>query len=285
MNQRERVALALREVKTLPTLPDVAVRLLETSDDPNVSTREIAAIVGGDMALASRVLKLVNSPFFGMSREVTSVQQALVIIGMANLRSMVLSSALVDLFDKEGAVGDFNRREFWKHSVAVAIAARALAKHTRVVDTEIAFTAGLLHDMGKVVVDRYLHPEFVRIVELLEDEDVPMTEAEMEVLGVNHAELGQHLAGRWNLPEILQEAVGFHHGPREATKHAPLAALVMTADAIARRAGVGQGGGADHPLYLSVLELCGLDLQKYDRIANDLSSVLEEQVTGFAREV
>ncbi|MDD5088262.1 MAG: HDOD domain-containing protein, partial [bacterium] len=128
MNQREKVALALRDVKTLPTLPDVAVRLLESSDDPNVSMQTVSGIVEGDISLATRVLKLVNSSYFGIRHEVTGVHQAVMIIGMTNLRHLVLSSAVLDLFDREGVVGDFDRNEFWKHSVAVAVAARTLAQ-------------------------------------------------------------------------------------------------------------------------------------------------------------
>ena len=278
MNQREKVALALRDVKALPTLPDVAVRLLETSDDPNVSMQTISAIVEGDMSLATRVLKLVNSSYFGIRHEVTSVRQAVLIIGMTNLRHLVLSSAVLDLFDREGAVGEFDRGEFWKHSVAVAVATRTLAQRLRTADSEVAFTAGLLHDMGKVVVDRYLHADFVEIVAAMSRDSVPMTQAEIAVLGVNHAEIGQHLAARWSLPEILRESVGFHHAPQEAPTYGALAAVVSAADTIARRLNVGKGGGADHQVESATLKLCGLDDQRLEAITQELGDVLEQQV-------
>jgi len=284
MNQREKVALALRDVKTLPTLPDVAMRLLETSDDPNVSMQTISGIVEGDMSLASRVLKLVNSSYFGIRHEVTSVRQAVMIIGMTNLRHLVLSSAVLDLFDREGAVGDFDRGEFWKHSIAVAVATRALAQRLRTADSEVAFTAGLLHDMGKVVVDRYLHADFAKIVAAMSRDHQPMTDAEIEVLGVNHAEIGQHLAARWSLPEILRESVGYHHAPQDAPTHGTLAAVVSVADAMARRLGVGRGGGADHVVDEATLNLCGLDPQKLEAITSELGDVLETQVSEVTAE-
>ncbi len=283
MNQRERIALALRSVKSLPTLPDVAMRLLETTDDPNVSTREIAATVERDMSLASRVLKLVNSPFFGIQREINSVQQALIVVGMSNLRSLVLSSAVLDLFDRDGSVGNFKREDFWTHCVAVAATARTLARKTRIVDPDIAFTAGLLHDMGKVVVDRYLHTEFKQIVELLDDEAMHMTDAEQKILGVNHAELGQHLAVLWNLPEMLREAVGYHHNPLDAPENPNLAALISVSDILVRRLKVGNGGGADHPLDPAIFRICGLKVDQFQDLMTDLAEVLEEQVTEFSQ--
>jgi putative nucleotidyltransferase with HDIG domain len=282
MNSRERVAEVLRNVKTLPTLPDVAVRLIEMGDNPSVSTTELAELVEEDVALATRLLKLVNSPFFGVRREVESVQQALMILGMSNLRSLVLSGAALELFDRTGSVGTFSRKEFWIHSVAVAGAARTIAAKKRVVDPEVAFTAGLIHDMGKVVVDRYMHREFERIVRGSEEPGVTMREAEQAVLGVSHAEIGHHLASHWNLPDILCEAVRLHHEPGDDPTSSRIAGLIAIADSMVRGLKIGCGGGADHPLEPSLLQLCGLTADDYDRIENDLEEILEEQVRLLA---
>ena len=284
MNQRERIALALRDVKALPTLPDVAMRLLETTSNTDVSTRDLAAMIERDISLASRLLKLVNSPFFGLKHDVTSVQQALMIVGMSNLRSLVLSTAVLDLFDRDGSVGNFNREEFWIHNIAVAAGARKLARITRAADPDIAFTAGLLHDMGKVVFDRYLHQEFEQIAELLNDESVVMSDAEEQVIGVNHAELGGHLAAHWNLPEILRDSVGNHHNPLEAPNHKELTALISVADTMVRRLQVGNGGGANHPLDPAVLEMCRLDAPRFHEVMEDLAEVLQEQIHEFVKD-
>ncbi|HEY3295759.1 MAG TPA: HDOD domain-containing protein [bacterium] len=282
MNERERVATVLRNITALPTLPDVAVKLLELGEKPTTSAGDLARLVERDMSLATRVLRLVNSSFFGVRREVTSIQHAVMILGVSNLRSIVLSGAVSDLFDRKGAVGSFNREEFWKHSVAVAATSRIIAQKVKLVDAEIAFTAGLIHDMGKVVVDRYLHPEFVRVVELLDDPEMTMRNAENTVLGVNHAEIGHHLAVYWNLPEILLEAVGYHHRPLEAPEYRSVAAIVGTADALVRHLGIGQGGGANWPVQEATLKLCDLTTESYAELETRLADELPEQVNGYA---
>jgi putative nucleotidyltransferase with HDIG domain len=282
MNPREKIAYALRNVRNLPTLPDVAVRLLEMGESPTASMRDLARWIEKDTALAARVLKLVNSSFFGVPREVTSVRHALMILGMAHLRNLVLSSAVSNLFDQQGSVGGFSRREFWKHCVAVAGAARTIAAVRGLLDPETAFTAGLIHDIGKLVMDRYLHEDFVKVVALLEDPERTMSAAEIEVLGVHHAEIGHHLVAHWNLPEVLRMAVGFHHEPQTAPQHAAVAALVGVADAMVRQLHIGSGGGADHPLSEQALALCSLNLAQFEEIQRDLEEELEEQVDVLA---
>ncbi|MCX6600604.1 MAG: HDOD domain-containing protein [bacterium] len=282
MNSREKIAHALRNIRSLPTLPDVAVRLLEMGESPTASMRDLARWIEKDTALAARVLKLVNSSFFGVAREVSSVRHALMILGMAHLRNLVLSSAVSNLFDREGQVGGFSRREFWKHCVAVAGAARTIAALRGIMDPETAFTAGLIHDIGKLVMDRYLHEDFVKVVARLEDPDLTMTAAEIEVLGVHHGEIGHHLVAYWNLPEVLCMAVGFHHEPEMAPQHSSAAALVGLADALVRQLRIGSGGGADHPLSEHALALCGLSLPQFEDMQRDLEEELEEQVDVLA---
>jgi putative nucleotidyltransferase with HDIG domain len=282
MNSREKIAHVLRNVRNLPTLPDVAARLLEMGESPTASMRDLAQWIEKDTALAARVLKLVNSSFFGVQREVSSIRHALMILGMAHLRNLVLSSAVSNLFDREGQVGNFSRREFWKHCVGVAGAARTIAARRRIVDPETAFTAGLIHDVGKLVMDRYLHEDFVRVVACLEDPGKTMTAAEMEVLEVDHAEIGHHLATHWNLPEVLRIAVGFHHAPESAPRHCEVAALISVADGVVRQLRLGSGGGANPPQSEQALTLCGLDALQLEEIVSGLEEELEEQVDVIA---
>lgn len=282
MNTREKIAQIMRNVKNLPTLPDVAVRLLEMGESPTVSMRDLAQWIEKDAALATRVLKLVNSSFFGMQREVTSVRHALMILGIAHLRNLVLSSAVSNMFDRNGVIGNFDRKEFWKHCVATAGASRAIAAKTGNLDPETAFTAGLIHDIGKLLLDRYLHTDFVQIVGKMEAPDTKMTDAEIDVLGVHHGEIGQHLAMHWNLPEVLRVAVGNHHDPKTAPSRVDVAAMVAVADAMVRQLKVGAGGGADHPLDASIIQLAGLTEEQYEELKVNLEEDLAEQVDVLA---
>jgi putative nucleotidyltransferase with HDIG domain len=282
MNARERVAEILRNVKALPTLPDVAVKLLEMGESASASAGDMAQLIERDMSLAARVLKLVNSPFFGLRHEVTSIQQALLIVGTAHLRSLVLSGAVSSLFEREGSIGSFNRREFWKHSLAVAAAARSIAAQTDLLDREIAFTAGLIHDIGKVVIDRHLHPEFNQIVHLADERSLPMYEAELEVIGVDHTEIGRHLAVRWNLPEILMDGIACHHNPADSEHHAAAAAVICAANQIAAELNVGSSGGTHRPQHDQFLGLCGLTEHDYDELKQQLGEILVDRVEALA---
>lgn len=282
MKDRERVAQVLAGVKALPTLPDVAMRLLDLQKNPNVSGAEMAQIIERDMALTTRVLKLVNSPFFGLRHEVTSVQQAVVFVGMTNLRTIVIAGAVSNMFDRDGAVGSFQRAEFWKHSLAVAAVAKSLATQTRISDPQIAFTAGLIHDMGKVVLDRYLHEDFAKIVRLMDERRMVMRDAELAILAVDHAEIGHHLGLRWNLPDVLREAIGYHHNVLAAPTQPPVVALIALADIAARAMNIGSGGGKHPQLDAAALRICNVEETTLRRWTEEWSAPLMEQVQTLA---
>jgi putative nucleotidyltransferase with HDIG domain len=278
MKTREQIAEILRDIKSLPTLPDVATQVLEMTENPDVSPRDLTDLVECDPAIATRLLRLVNSPFFGVRGTVTSVQQALVFVGVSNLRNLVLSTAVMELFDDNGSVGSFNRKDLWLHSVATAITARTLAKDLRLMDPEIAFTAGLIHDVGKVVIDRHFHDDFVRIIELLDAHQATMADVETAVLGLDHSEIGLFLAERWNLPEALREAVGFHHDPCHAPTQAQLAALVALADHLARELRVGTGGGMDPKISDDIFAAAKISAEDYEEVKTKLEETIEGQV-------
>lgn len=283
MKSREEIAEVLRGVKDLPTLPDVAIRLLEMSENPDVSTQELGRVIERDPVIATKLLRLINSSYYGIGREVTSVQQALLLLGLSNLRNLVLSSSIMNLFDHQGFVGSFSRQEFWRHSVATAVVAHTIARRQRKMDPEIAFTAGLIHDVGKVVIDRYFHEQFVKIIEALDKYNVTMSAAETAVLGADHAEVGYFIADRWRLPDVLKLAVSFHHEPRLAGEFSYVAALVSLADGVARKLKLGSGGGADPDLSDDLFELCQLDAQLFRAIQNEIVDNIDEQIGELTR--
>lgn len=243
MKSREEIIEVLRGIKNLPTLPDAATRVIELSADPDVSPKALAEAVERDPIIATRLLKLVNSPYFGIRGTVVSIHQALVFLGVSNLRNLVLSTCAVDLFSQDGKIGSFSRGELWRHSIATAIAARELAKVTRACDPEIAFTAGLIHDVGKIVLDRHFHDDFENVIEFMDTSGFSMLDSERAVIEADHAEIGLFLAMHWSLPEVLQQAIGGHHAPEAGSKHAKVAALVGYADHVARSLKQGDGGG------------------------------------------
>jgi putative nucleotidyltransferase with HDIG domain len=282
MKSREEVASVLRDIKSLPTLPVVTMKILQMSEDPNISLASVGEIVEKDPVIATRLLKLVNSPFYGVRREVTSIHQTLLILGFSSVKNLVLSSSVTDLFVSSDNAKGVNRRELWKHSIATAIAARTIAKRRRLADPEVAFTSGLIHDVGKVVIDSHFHEESEGIIQEMELTGEPMYVVESALLGVSHAEVGSYLAGRWNLPDILRSAVGFHHNPTEDSDGQSIASLIAVADKMARELGVGGGGGADPVIEEDVLSLCKLDLSLYEAIRDELNEEIHDQVGMLA---
>lgn len=282
MKSREEIAAVLRGIKNLPTLPDVATKVIELSEDPEVSPKMIAEAVERDPAIATRLLKLVNSPYFGIRGTVTSINQALVFLGVSNLRNLVLSTSVMDLFSQEGEVGSYDRKGLWLHSMATAVAARELSKRLRVIDPEVAFTAGLIHDVGKVVLDKYFPDDFKRVVELMDAHGSVMLDAEAAVFGLTHADVGLHLVHGWNLPEILRDAVGCHHAPRSARNNPQIAALVGYADRVARELRLGNGGGEMPELDSQFNSVLPLQENELERFCEETAEYFEEQVAALA---
>ncbi len=282
MKTREQVVEILREIKNLPTLPAVATRVMSMTEDPNCSQQELAQVVEQDPAIATRMLKLVNSPFYGIRGTVDNVKQALIFVGMSNVRNLVLSTSVMELFDDNGKVGSFNRKDLWLHSMSTAIAARTTAQVSRVVDPEVAFTAGLIHDVGKLIIDRYFHEDFERVIELVDAHKATMRDAENAVLGLNHSEIGAHLAQRWGLPAVLHDAIGFHHDPENAQTNKQLAALIGFSDVLARDLEVGTGGGETPKLTEHHLQLSGMSVDNLKELRGHLADDIEERVSQMA---
>jgi putative nucleotidyltransferase with HDIG domain len=281
MKSREEVLLTLRDLKSLPTLPDVAAKVLELSNNPDVSPKEIADTVERDPAIATRLLKLVNSPYYGIRGTMTSVHQSVTFLGVSNLRNLVLSTSVMDLFDQEVTVGSFSIKELWVHSLATACAARELCRIVRVGDPEVAFSAGLIHDIGKIVMDQYLHEDFQRIITLMDKHKASMVDAETAVLGVDHAEIGNILALRWALPEVLQETIGFHHAPAGAPTYKKIAALVGYADQVVRTLKLGNGGGVSPALCDDFGDVLPLEGGMLESFIDEMSDTLHQQVESL----
>ncbi len=202
------------DVIDLPTLPQVVTTLIEIIDRPQSTARDVQIVMERDPALAARILKLVNSAFYALPNRISSIGQAVVILGYNTVKSLAISASVVDLFGEGGK--DFNYEDFWAHSVGSAAVSYALAKRTRQVDPDTAFVTGLMHDMGKIVLDQYAPDEFHRILTIARDKEIPFEQAEGEVLDTSADEVGYWLAQKWALADDLGEAIRFQHRVDEA---------------------------------------------------------------------
>lgn len=223
-------ARVVAAVHQLPSLPAVVVELLQSVDRSDVDAKELAAKMALDQALAAKALRIANSPFYGLQSKVASIQDATVILGLRQVRSLVTAAAVTGAFQGRDT-GEFDPRRFWQHCVGVALCARALAPEARVPE-EAAFTAGLLHDIGRLVLVTCFPAEYQEVSAYRKKHDCFVIVAERDVLGLDHCMVGKALAERWHFAPSIQDAVAFHHAPEEALATS-LAGVVHVADVMA----------------------------------------------------
>ncbi|APA67745.1 HDOD domain-containing protein [Janthinobacterium sp. 1_2014MBL_MicDiv] len=198
----------LRQIQELPALPAVVLELLSSIDQEDTDVHVLAQKIELDQALAAKTLRIANSSFYGMQSKVTSIPQAVSVLGFHSIRTLVTACALTGSFAPAG--GGFDFAAFWRHSLATAVAARMLAPHLQV-NPETAFTAGLLHDLGTLVLATRFTAEHALIRSYRQTHDCQMAEAELAVMGIDHAQVGSALAAYWKFPAAIQQAVADHH--------------------------------------------------------------------------
>jgi HD-like signal output (HDOD) protein len=259
----KRINQIIGGIRNLPTPPIVFEQIQKVINDPNASSAKVAKILGEDAAMSVKVLKLTNSAFYGLSREVESVKHAVTIIGLEAVRNLVLSASVLNMFKSDNANKEFHE-EFWRHSLATAVAARVIAqkfKNGTVFNPDPAFTSGLVHDIGRIVICCFLPADHARIMdELRSKQELLVYEAEEKILGFNHAHLGSHLIKSWKLPDRMAEAIAFHHNPQDENSSQNYAHLVCLADHLAHVAfPTTIIENSHHMLPAGVSEILGLD--------------------------
>lgn len=204
----------------LPTLPFVITKVLNMLTDPDISAREIAKVISTDVSLSSKTLKLVNSAFYGFPKKVTTINQAIVILGFNTVKSAVFGTAIINAFEQHKKKLSINYNNFWAHSVAVGAASRVLSKHIKYSNIEEAFIGGVIHDIGKLVLSIFNNNEYNKVIEKVKDKqlDITLCDIEKEIFGYDHSEIGTYLAEKWNFPQKLTGVIKYHHKPNKASE-------------------------------------------------------------------
>ena len=236
-----RVEEILNLLEFVQPFPKVGRRVMDLLADPEVEVKALAEVIQYDQVITANVLKICNSPYYGLARKVSSLNEALVMLGHEALREIIVTSSSAAYFKGEvGAGYALEQGELWRHSVAVGILAKHLVGKIKEVEAGTAFTAGLLHDIGKRFLSAFVSDDFERIMNKVTQEKTSFVEAEKEILGITHAELGGLILQRWDFPPEMQRAVQLHHDP-EALAREPLTALVALSNALVISAGIGVG--------------------------------------------
>jgi HD-like signal output (HDOD) protein len=273
------VRSALKRVTTVATLPASAIRIMKIAENPMSTEDELLEVLEGDPPLAARVLKVVNSAFYGRPRQVGSTWAAMRLLGVNAIRNVALAASLNRLFRGGRTVPGFEADALWTHAVAVGTAARRIAERCRGIPPEEAMLAGLLHDIGLLVAIQASPMEFALLIAATsQDTTLSFAEAESQWLGATHEAFGQGLCEQWRFPDALAKACGHHHDPMAlADADQRLPAIIHVADVLAGRVGGGftRSVGRDVPRD-GVCALLGLSADDLAEIETQLGGDVEQ---------
>ncbi|MGC8778547.1 MAG: HDOD domain-containing protein [Candidatus Caldatribacteriaceae bacterium] len=272
------LSVLTRAIEELPALPAVVQRVIQLTEDPKSTAKDINNVLTQDQSLTAKVLRLANSAFYGFPRRISTITEATIILGFQTIKSMVMATTVSEMLKKPLQGYALEQGELWKHSQTSAIAARMLARETKFSRLEVAYTASLLHDIGKLILNTYLSELYQEVLEKVEGERLTFTQAEEAVFGFNHAQAGAKICEKWNLPPELVEAIALHHEPERATINPKLVAITHIADFVS--VSIGMGVGIDGFLYAispEAVVLLGISETQIDRLLAQLTDILVDQ--------
>ncbi|MDX1565751.1 MAG: HDOD domain-containing protein [Phycisphaeraceae bacterium] len=265
----------IRRIDHVSTLPHVVTRVIEVAQSTHTSAADLARVIETAPVLSVRLLKCVNSAAFGLSRRVTSIQHAISYLGFKQVCNLAIGSAVSQIFKNEEPQGTYTRRGLWQHLVSVAVISRMIAIRRSIDAFEDAFLAGLLHDIGIILEDQYMHAQFAEMMRRF-PEDRTLIEAERERFGFDHTHLGDRVAEAWRLPDFVRSVIRLHHEPEAAydKQCGALLGCVQLADVLCTLKGISSIGVKRVRLAPAALEALGLDREDMQVITEDMAGEL-----------
>lgn len=245
----EKVRTKIGALKDLGTLPALNEAVKACFTDPKSTRDDVTAVLKRDPVMVLKMLRIANSAIFGYQKNVTTIEEAIPLLGFNEVRGIVTSLPLLDTVDKGGDPDIFDRADFWKHCIGCAVIARIIAEKTGAEYPEEYFTAGLLHDVGKLLLDQLYPVHFREAVRRAHDQTIFMRKAERSIFGRPHQEYGAYLLRKWNLPEVLTDTVLHHHSPVDSTADPDMASAVHLADIVTHMLRIGVSGEQAVPKY------------------------------------
>jgi putative nucleotidyltransferase with HDIG domain len=266
----------MAKVKSFPAMPSTATKLLSLLDDPDVSFIQVEEIIRYDPGLTANILKLTNSAYFGIPLKVSSVKQAMTLLGQKRLVQLMMTLCMSTLMKKPVPGYDLPQGELWRHSIAVSIAAENVVKTLQIPDAEDVFTAALLHDVGKLVLGSFVKKDLEFIKDMV-DKGLTFDVAEHIILGTDHAEVGSQILKQWSFPDELVNAVRWHHDPESCQGCCKMSDIVHIANNIGKEVGAGRKKSDLHSeLSAQVIDNLGLK-------SDDLEGIVEQTLVGVDR--
>jgi putative nucleotidyltransferase with HDIG domain len=262
------------EINEIPSLPIVATRVMGLMKDRDIDLKEISKVIMHDPALTLRIIRLANSAFYGLTTQVTSINHAVVMLGINTLYNIILGLSVIRSF-RIGRSRWFDPDLFWQHCIACGLLSRKLSGHYKYAQPGTAFVCGLTHDIGRLIFVQFLHHEFIAASERAQATGCSLRQAEVEIIGFDHAATGAWLARRWGLPESLITGIEYHHNlpgiPEKSAEHAILVKLVAAANSICIQQDLGDSGETE--VEVSPEDLVpqdyGINIKEFAEGAND----------------
>ncbi|PKM50013.1 MAG: hydrolase [Firmicutes bacterium HGW-Firmicutes-7] len=273
----------ISRIDEIPIFPQTVSNILKLVEDPRTNIRDIENEILKDQGFTTKVLKLANSAYFGVSRQIKTVSQATTLLGFQAIRSMVLASSVGKVLSAELLGYALEREALWKQSQICAITARVIAKKVKFPQPDQAYTAGLLKDIGKIILDHYLNEQFQKIMDQINEGNKAFLEIEEETLGFNHCQVGAKIAEKWKLPEDLVEAIAYHHQPDKALLNLKLVAITHIADGLVMMMGLHIGSdGLAYNFSDSAMELLNLDETILSEIISEVADLISDDTMYIA---
>ena len=275
-----RIEKIIDSVDELPTLPVIYTKLINLLEQSDATVSMIAKVISDDQTIAAKVLRIVNSVFYGFPKKIASLQRAVVILGLKEVRNMVLATSTLRMFEQLQSGDQLNMKALWQHSIGCGISARVLAEAAYLKNPGDVFTGGLLHDIGKLIHALYLPQEFANIIGGVRETGMPMFEMEKDILGFTHAQTGKLLAEKWSFPEEVVNMITEHHlddGSPDLTKEV---AAVHIGNTLCTAFSLGSGGERRVPTAnQEAWGVLGLELGTLESIARRIIKLFGEAIS------
>lgn len=278
-NAKTVVDKALASIGDIATLPEITIKIIQIVEDPKSTARDLHDIIKNDPALSVKVLKVVNSAFYGLPGQVASVDRAIILLGLSAVKNIAIAASIARLFKGRRISEHFSASDLWRHSVGVAVVAADIAKaapHDVLVDE--VFVAGMIHDIGMMVERQAYADAFANVVNRCMDGKTNMLEAERKLIGADHQAFGVGLTTKWKFPRHLRAAVGFHHNPEALSPELQnLATLIQLADVLCCQEKVGfYLTAADGQISQNTLERLKVTPQQVEELRVDLPQLVAD---------
>ncbi|CAK7063958.1 HDOD domain-containing protein [Tissierella sp.] len=268
----------VNKVEDMKVLPEIINKIIVLTDDPDSTVHDMEEVILQDQVLTTKILRLANSAYYGYARKISTISQATVLLGFQAIKGIALASTVRTYLTNELRGYSLEKNELWSQSQTCAIVSRFIAKSIKYYNPEEAYIAGLLRDIGKTILNQHMEKEYMEVLLKMEKGNISFLDAEKEVLGFGHAEIGEKIAEKWNLPKDLVEAIGYHHTPELAIINPLLVSIVHIADAITMMMGVGLGlDGLSYSLSPIAIDNLNLDELQFQTIISQVSDLIKDE--------